>query len=321
MSALTDGPVGVEVPEVGRHSTVAELVRSSLLDNIALMVAHEPVARADEDPEGVHQARVGIRRARSNLRTFRDLLEPTWWRPLDGELRRLANVLGPVRDADVLGLRLRRAVAALPQVDQRAAGALVDHLADQRARHFAALAAELDDPAHAEFVTRLVAMVGEPVFAPGADGDGHGSSLVDRPAAEVVPAIVAGPWRKLRRDVRRLPEGDDVPHEALHELRIRAKRARYACDAVRPVVGKKAKKLASALGELQDVLGDLHDTAVAEDWLRRAAGDVRVPRAAAVAAGMLVAAERADGRRLAAAWPAAWAEVEDADLSWLGRGH
>jgi CHAD domain-containing protein len=318
----------IEVPTIGPDATVAELVRASLLANVAHLVAHEPIARRDEDPEGVHQARVAIRRTRSNLRTYRDLLEPAWWRPLDAELKRQAALLGSVRDADVLGARLRAAIAGLPAHDRSPASFVLDRLAGERARSFAALAAELDAPAHADFVARLAEMVAEPVFAEGADSAAGGTrrSTVDRPAAELVPTLVARPWRKLRKEVRALPPAGDAPppelHEKLHEVRIRAKRARYACEAVRPVVGKPARRLAKRLGDLQDVLGDLHDTAVAEDWLRAAAADVRIPRSAALAAGLLVAREREQGAGLLAEWPGAWSRVTDADAGWIeaGRG-
>jgi CHAD domain-containing protein len=311
------GPPGeILVPTIDEDATVAELVRAGLLANVALLVRHEPVAIEDQDPEGVHQARVGIRRTRSNLRTFRDVLEPSWREPLDAELKRQAALLGHVRDADVLGMRLRRAIEDLPARDQLPAMALLDRLAGQRAVAFADLHAELTSPAHADFISRLVATVGQPVFADSVD-TGPGA-LIDRPAIDVVGSLVAKPWRKLRKAVRRLPPPGEVTHEELHEVRIKAKRARYACDAVKPVIGKPAKKLASNLGDLQDVLGDLHDTAVAEDWLRAAAGDVRVVRAAAVTAGLLVARERADGDALEAEWPGAWKAVRRADTDWLG---
>jgi CHAD domain-containing protein len=309
----------IQVPEIGEDATVAELVRAGLMANVALVIEHEPVVLLDEDIEGVHQARVGIRRTRSNLRTFRDLLDPAWRAPLDDELKRQAALLGHVRDADVLGLRLRRAIDDLPPRDQRTASMLLERLADQRARAYGELHAELVSDAHREFLTRLAGQVARPVFAGVADGDdqGRASMVTDRPAIDVVAALVGKPWKKLRKAVKRLPPRDEVTHEELHEVRIKAKRARYACDAVRPVVGKPAKRLASRLGGLQDVLGDLHDTAVAEDWLRSAAGDVRVPRAAALAAGLLVARERADGAALEADWPDAWAQVRAADTGWL----
>jgi CHAD domain-containing protein len=306
----------VAVPTIDRDAAVDELVRAGLLTNVAHLVAHEPVARLDENPEGVHQARVAIRRMRSVLRTVRDLLDPAWWRPLDHELKRQAALLGHVRDADVLGMRLRDAISRLPERDQTMASFVLDRLAVQRARRFADLALELDSPGHAAFVERLVATVAEPVFADATDED---AIRPDAPAAEVAPGLVAKPWRKLRKEIAALPPDPLVTPDELHEVRIRAKRVRYACDAVKPVVGKPARRLANRLGDLQDVLGDLHDTAVAEEWLRAAAADVRIPRAAALAAGLLVAAERAEAAELKARWPHAWARVQDVQTGWLRR--
>ena len=56
--------------------------------------------------------------------------------------------------------------------------------------------------------------------------------------------------------------GPDPADEALHEVRIRAKRLRYACEAVAEVVGRPAADLARAAADLQGVLGDFHDAIV-----------------------------------------------------------
>ena len=52
----------------------------------------------------------------------------------------------------------------------------------------------------------------------------------DAPARGQAPAIVRRPWRHLGRAVAAL--GPEPADEALHEVRIRAKRLRYACEAV-----------------------------------------------------------------------------------------
>ena len=99
---------------------------------------------------------------------------------------------------------------------------------------------------------------------------------------------------------------DDLAKSAdqqLHDVRILAKRARYAADAVVPVAGKPAKRFAKRMAEVQTVLGDHQDTAVAEDWLRAAAqADPEVR----LAAGQLIAAERARRAELRAQWPVVW---------------
>jgi CHAD domain-containing protein len=97
----------------------------------------------------------------------------------------------------------------------------------------------------------------------------------------------------------------DPTDENLHAARIRAKRVRYAAEAVSPVFGKRAKAFAEAAVELQDVLGEHQDAVVAGGWLREAAdsgGDAFV-------AGQLAAAEAQAAASSREAMPAAWKEL------------
>ena len=122
------------------------------------------------------------------------------------------------------------------------------------------------------------------------------------PARQEAPAIVRGPWRHLSRAVHAL--GPAPSDEALHEVRIRAKRLRYASEAVSPAVGKPALELARSAADLQGVLGDFHDAIVAEDWLRT--GTAGASPAQALAAGQLIARERDDAAQCRASWHDAW---------------
>ena len=88
--------------------------------------------------------------------------------------------------------------------------------------------------------------------AAGIDGADHELELGD---------LVATPWKKLRDAVQDLD--DDPPDEDLHAVRIRAKRARYAAEAVAPAIGKAAKRFASAVADVQEVLGNHQDAVVA----------------------------------------------------------
>ena len=122
--------------------------------------------------------------------------------------------------------------------------------------------------------------------------------------------LVRSPWQHLRNAVAALP--DPAPDAALHAVRIRAKRARYAAEVVEPAFGKPARDFAKALTDVQDVLGEHQDAVVAG---RVAAGRPRsrsaTPRAVYVA-GELGAVERAAADdvpgRVAEAWQAARAK-------------
>ena len=89
----------------------------------------------------------------------------------------------------------------------------------------------------------------------------------DAPATEVLPPLVQGPGRSSAATSSALP--DDPPDEALHDVRIRAKRCRYAAEAVAPALGTDARRVrARRSPTLQDVLGDHQDAVVAAAWLR-----------------------------------------------------
>ncbi|MEO1266582.1 MAG: CHAD domain-containing protein, partial [Myxococcota bacterium] len=80
-------------------NTLAWIGRQSL---VTLMANLEPAAQGD-DPEGVHQARVAIRRLRSALQLFRPVIgRDEAYAHLKQELRWLAGELGEARDLDVM---------------------------------------------------------------------------------------------------------------------------------------------------------------------------------------------------------------------------
>src|SRR4029450_2441068 len=114
---------------------------------------------------------------------------------------------------------------------------LGDHRDPARRRLLGGMAQEK----YAVLLDDLVAAAAAPALLPGAD----------RPAAEVRPPLVARPWKKLRKEVRKA--GDDPPDEQLHQIRIRAKRARYAAEAVDAVIVKPAETCADDIADRQSV--------------------------------------------------------------------
>jgi CHAD domain-containing protein len=114
--------------------------------------------------------------------------------------------------------------------------------------------------------------------------------------------------------------GDDPPDELLHEVRKKAKRCRYACEAVVAVAGKDAAKLGSAVAGIQEVLGDLQDAAVAELWLRSHAVALTGAGAAssAFSAGLLTAVQQEAAAEARLRWRSAWKKASAKRLrAWL----
>ena len=111
---------------------------------------------------------------------------------------------------------------------------------------------------------------------------------------------------------------DDPPDEELHAVRIRAKRCRYAAEAVAPAIGKAAKRFAAAVEGVQEVLGEHQDAVVAGQWLRdHAAAAAGSPVECAFVAGELAALEEVAAKRSRAEWRKAWKRAKRANRGWM----
>jgi CHAD domain-containing protein len=286
-------PWDLAAPKLGTRPTAAELITSGLIASAARLVDHIAIVVLDEDVEGVHQARVGIRRLRSDLWTAQSLLDHDVVRSLRRELRWLMGHFGEVRDLDVLLERLPKDLGLLDQYARGGAEDVLAEAAKDRAAAYEALRGALRTQRCGELLGETARIATAPPFK---------GRAAQNPAAEVVPKLVKKPLQDLRRDAKKLgPTPDD---ESLHRLRIDAKRVRYAAELAAPVVGKKARQAARALAQVQDVLGDHHD-AIAAALRLRALGPRTGPAgawAAGLLAGLALARAAEDRDRFQSVW-------------------
>ena len=232
----------------------------SLADVIgqALRAGHERLVTAMEsvpqsEPDSVHQVRVAARGLRSDLRVFRDLLDPAWVGHLRDELSWLASACGPARDLEVVLEWLDDVPADVgmpleaPDVAQ-VRGAIA---AKQQAAEAVARAAT-----ESERASSLVAYLAAGAEDPPVTGEAA------RPARDVLEPLIRKAWRRYAKPARGLVVDVDpaVPESldaAWHEVRVRAKRARYAAHSAAGVlssggVEEAAKAAQTHLGEHQD---------------------------------------------------------------------
>lgn len=277
-------------------ATLADVLRSALTDALDRIIRHDAIARLGDEPEGVHQLRVGFRRLHSDLRTLSDAVDPEWRARVEPQLGAVVGALGQARDLDVLlgGFR--------GEVEGAEAARLAPLFADlerRRAEARANLRLVLDGDAYIGLLDELVAAAAEPPV---------GESGAAR-ASVALPALTLASWDRLARRADRLePDG---PVDDFHRVRIAAKRARYAVDLAARILpgrtGAGAARMAAKIAELQDQLGSLQDAAVAEAAIRASVTGSRMGVAFAFEAGRLVerARQRADEARadFLRAWP------------------
>ena len=261
-------------------------VQAALSAGLGRLIANDPPTRLG-DVEGLHQMRVATRRLRSDLRTFRPLLDRTWAAGLSDELRWLGDRLGAVRDPDVqLGNLGSLATDLRPGIDP-----YLERLRDRRATGREALLEALTSERYVALLDRLVDAVRDPLVA----------DKAQRPIERALPKLVRRAWRRLKRAGEAI--GPDDRDDEYHAVRIKAKRARYAAEAIAPVAGKRTRKLAEAVADLQMVLGDHQDAVVAEAWLREASND---GSDLALVAGELIGVQRAEADAGRKAWTKLW---------------
>jgi CHAD domain-containing protein len=267
-----------------RATTPFESLRRLLQDQLEEIYAHDPGTRLGTDPESLHDMRVAVRRIRALLRVGGPLIA-TDTEALSVELQWLGSLLGAVRDLDVLLARLRDEAATLDAGDRAAASRLLRTLERQRTRARKTLLKALDGERYDALLDRFEEVL----------------TTLEPSASEVtLEKLARRELNRLRADVRALDE--EPADDAMHAIRKRTKRARYAYEL------SAAKSVVERAKALQDVLGEYQDSVVTEERLRALA--LAAPADQALAAGLLIEHERARRTKARASWRKAWRAFE-----------
>jgi CHAD domain-containing protein len=268
-------PISPVQPEA--EAPASEHLKSALAQHVGWLLAHDPGTRLGTEIESLHQMRVATRRLRAVLRTARPILLPAWGMSLQQELSWLSKLLGSARDLDVQIDYFMDESGRLPHRDRPLLAQFLAHLRTQRAAVQQVVLSGLTSARYLELIHRLQQAAQAP-------------SVVESPMA--IGRLAEGEFRKLRKAIRRLrPSPSDI---ALHKIRIKTKRARYAAELARSSVGKPAIRFMKAARAVQDLLGQHQDAIQAERYLRQF-----VEYSTSVRAGFLagVIAERQRYRR------------------------
>jgi len=284
-----------ELPMPSKTGIAADAVRAAIAGHVRDLIFADVAVRRGL-PDAVHQVRVAARRLRSILRTFDPLLDHAWAEALENELAWLASEMGVIRDSEVLEERLLTHSDQLEDEQAELASAVIKKALDRRVEDARAGAmAALRSDRHTHLMEDLVAAARTP-------------QLLDeayQACEDVLPPLVAKAWRDLTKACGRLTL--DGPAPAWHRARIKAKRARYAVDAVLPVFhGGDTRRFARALADITSLLGDHQDAYVAQEFLRELAGASDTSGQAGFALGLLhaveIEAEFQNRREFAALW-------------------
>ncbi|MEH2435882.1 MAG: CHAD domain-containing protein [Nostoc sp.] len=238
----------------------------------------EKLVKKDEDPEALHQMRVGMRRLRTSVTSFGlavDLPKPV----NDKNIGKIARRLGSLRDLDVLKESLENNYKPnLPSKEQESLQTAFKALAKQREDVQSSVQKTLKDEAYKSLKDALDKWLEKPSYQPLASFTiqqvlpdlllPEVSSFLLHPAwlvgTEFVESevIIQKNWKPEKIEKQLTTEG-----EIIHSLRKEAKRLRYQMELFTDLYGESYEAYLTEVKNIQEILGTMQDSAVLTDWL------------------------------------------------------
>lgn len=243
-------PVRASEPDLSNFPSVPQAFAAFVRSGVEQLMSNVPAVNLGEDPEGIHQARVGVRRLRSALSLFKPVLDPEKLDWTKAELRWLQAELGCARDLDVFILETLTPLSA--RLPKDAALSVVSDAANEaKLKAYTNAIGALQSARYSTLLVRLEEWLLE----------------IESTVTEG-PDLLAFAKASLEKRLKRVLKGggkapSNLPEDDLHPLRIDLKKLRYAASFFRTVFSEKqAKPYIRQLGSLQDCLGGLNDALV-----------------------------------------------------------
>ncbi|HZZ37314.1 MAG TPA: CHAD domain-containing protein [Caulobacteraceae bacterium] len=300
-----------DAPHLIAETTAGAAFRAIAKAALEQIAGNAERLRETPGPEVVHQMRVGARRLRSTLSTFKAVADDTRAPAIKAELRWLTGELDSARNLDVL-LTGAYSRAARKKADTLGLRDLGRRLRIQRAAAYARARSAAESERLAAFLMDAIAWL---ECGPWTSERAAGAALRERPIGELAAEALERRRAKVARGGRRIAR---LGRQARHQLRIEAKKLRYAADAFAGLWGHRGRtrKFITALRRLQDRLGELNDIATAERLAHELVRGAADAGEADWAAGRLIGGEAAREAALIVAAADAHAALREAKRFW-----
>jgi len=303
-------PVKAAAATLAAEMSVEDAFREIVFGCIAHLQANERGTIESEDVEYLHQARVALRRLRSSLTVFKSAFAPTVFSEVLPELRWLGGQLGPARDWDVFGTE------TLTQVSKAFPGdpglhRLTERTAELRAAASSAAREALLSPRYTRLLLQLIdVFLCRPWLSL---ADAEATAERERPLPEFAASVLSRRHQKVVKGGQDLAQLDAI---GLHQLRIHAKKLRYAAEFFSALYDRKrVREYVAAVARVQESLGALNDAVTAQRLLETLRADDASPltlEAIGLLRGWAISGHRGRLARL----PKDWEHFRDAEVFW-----
>ncbi|MGA9380375.1 MAG: CHAD domain-containing protein [Phormidium sp.] len=243
---------------------------------------YEAEVLKDEDPEALHQMRVGMRRLRTAVTGFAPALDlpPA---AQERQIGKIARILGELRDLDVLKEALENQYrSALPKSEQKVINTALDYLIKKRTETFKMVKKSLEGKSNYQKLKQAFQdWFREPKY----------QVIAQLPILEVLPDLLlpevskfllhpgwlvgietdeSGIRPRANLNHQAVEEQLNQPGEMLHDLRKQAKRVRYQMELFTDFYGVTYAAYCQDVKKIQEVLGNIQDSMVLGDFLTEA---------------------------------------------------
>jgi inorganic triphosphatase YgiF len=279
----TDDHVGASAIALEDDMTAAEGFRAIGFSCLHHLEANR-AAVLNDDPEGIHQMRVGLRRLRAALSLFKPLIEGGELEAIKRDLKWVTGELGPARDFDIF---VEQTVMPMEKHPPAGLAALETDLKARRHKGFVRAKRMVRSQRYRRILLKTGLWLTGGDWATG--DDRLRRDLRKRKLKDMARDILTARTAKTARKLKKL---DKLTAMQRHKLRIALKKLRYAVGFFESLFPRPGR-FAARLKQLQDALGRLNDIQVHEKFARKTVrGKRQLPRGA-YALGVVTAKEQA----------------------------
>lgn len=282
----------MNVPTLTLETTLGDQAAVAIQKFFDKILSHETEVLKDEDPEQLHQMRVGMRRLRSAVIGFASVVDLPK-EAGDKKIGKIARCLGTLRDLDVLFDALKnRYQPNLPSKEQSKLDKALEHLLKQRSRAFKEVQEILAHSSYDKLKQGLQGWLEEPKY----------QAIARLPILDALPDLLLPQIAELflhpgwlvgvehltwegngngNSSTVNIGDGASITNqkssafllnkseeEIVHDLRKQVKRVRYLMNLFTDFYGETYKAYLQDMKAIQEDLGDLQDSAVLEDFLK-----------------------------------------------------
>ncbi len=257
-------------------TTLADYIYPALQKQYIAIITHEADVSANGDVEAIHQMRVSLRRLRSMMRAFAPMLDVPKVMG-DKPIGKIAQILGKVRDLDVLQDTCKTYRVDLPTAERSYLDEAISTLAKRRRKAMFKVQSMFDEKEYQYFKLALNNWLNHPQY----------TQTIDVPIELILPSLLlslveplflhSGWWIDANSQDVDNPEVAvdrllDDRGTIFHQLRKQVKGVRYLMELFPDRYSAEYDNYLQDFKQIHKLFGNIQDGIVLDNFLQRVLG-------------------------------------------------